>query len=841
MDNKKRDINDISIRLDYLADMASIADTDLEALSIELDDINKKIEDKDKEIEMFTPSSADYDRVKGFYQNSLDTAKNEITEFEKKLTEIDKTLEENQAYVEELSNIESNLTIKKERLTSYLINLNNTARGRQLNSYIDQTDSNIKEIEKELAEINTKKTRKINSIKVYEDKKEDLNRKIQECQEEINRYELLLSSSKYLNEHTLIKDKEKIMQTKIEEKNNLVARKNEIEHSPIYIANKIKEKINNQDNLDEILELIEELSTLALSKPYMAKVIRNGNSEKLNEEYNKLKKAQNKLLKKVKESSYSLDVLPSEDARIKDLQAIIDSKNQQRKTLEKALEANEELKTTLLANHINLQDAHKQTLNSIDDYFKGMDELVDSKELANMKLKQKKMQKVADIEEELVDRYPENISSIIRLSDNYNQQIKEIDNQIKEYEKEKKAIEVSQKEHKGYTDVIAKSLDEYKFETINNNITWLEKRLKYCNYNVKQLVNEIKQTVKRLYPKPKVEIKQQEETIKPKEIDLESITSLDIPDQEISQKDVKDSIDSLNGYLDVAQQIQGENNDKGINLDLDLRELEENYEEKEEHNPFENILNTLDNVENSKKPDEEIVRPKSPLDDLLKPLDSVELTNPLEEKKKEKKDAKITIEDLIAPLEPKKDKSLISEPNIGVQPQLEIEPPKSELINEGVTINTDKMESIEQPSGEQQIPITDEKVKVTSVEPQLKIGAPTEQAPEDTEIKVINIEPLIKEEKETSIETKNDEQQLPVPDEKMKVISVEPLQKSVEAPNEQAPEDAKIKVISAEPLFVETKGEITEQNNNDVFNGFVFEPFAKELKIDGDIRAKKIA
>ena len=211
MDNKKRDINDISIRLDYLADMASIADTDLEALSIELDDINKKIEDKDKEIEMFTPSSADYDRVKGFYQNSLDTAKNEITEFEKKLTEIDKTLEENQAYVEELSNIESNLTIKKERLTSYLINLNNTARGRQLNSYIDQTDSNIKEIEKELAEINTKKTRKINSIKVYEDKKEDLNRKIQECQEEINRYELLLSSSKYLNEHTLIKDKEKII------------------------------------------------------------------------------------------------------------------------------------------------------------------------------------------------------------------------------------------------------------------------------------------------------------------------------------------------------------------------------------------------------------------------------------------------------------------------------------------------------------------------------------------------------------------------------------------------------------------------------------------------------
>ena len=663
------------------------------------------------------------------------------------------------------------------------------------------------------------------------------------------------------------------MQTKIEEKNNLVARKNEIEQSPIYIANKIKEKINAQDNLDEILDLIEELSNLALSKPYMAKIIRNGNSEKLNEEYSKLKKNQNKLLKKVKESSYSLDVLPSEDARIKDLQAIIDSKNQQRKTLEKALEANEELKTTLLANHINLQDAHKQTLNSIDDYFKGMDELVDSKELANMKLKQKKMQKVADIEEELVDRYPENISSIIKLSDNYNQQIKEIDNQIKEYEKEKKAIEVSQKEHKGYTDVIAKSLDEYKFETINNNITWLEKRLKYCNYNVKQLVNEIKQTVKRLYPKSKVEIKQQQEIIKPKEINLESITSLEIPVQEVSQKDVTDSIDSLNGYLDVAQQIQGKKteakaDDKGINLNLDLRELEESYEEKKEsikeHSPFENILNTFDNLENSKKSDEKIVRPKSPFDDLLKPLDDVELTNPLEIKKEEKNisndlktmDSKkeqekkdtvgIKTNDSIVPLELENDKNLISEQNINVQPKLEIEPLKkdSELINEETTINNDKEEIIEQPSEEQQEPLTNEKMKVTSVEPQQKIETLNEQTPEEDKIKVINVEPLLKKEKETSIETKNDEQQIPVTDEKMKVISVEPLQKSVEAPVEtigQAPEDVKIKVISVEPLLKETKEEMTEQNNNDVFNGFVFEPFAKELKIDGDIKAKKIA
>lgn len=708
MENKtfRGSVQDIFKRLDYMAAMASLNDSDIESILIEKRQLEQEIKSLNSDIKACTPSTADLAAARNNDQVRLSTKQIELTELKDQLKIIEEDLEENKKEFLELETNENSInnTIESnskqvETFEQYKVN------SREFKNFVADNKNDIDSLKDELAKIKVDKKRVSNSISLLSDDREELVNKIDNLQEEISVIEYNLSSNKNYKESASIQNKRRMREPFIKERDEKQATLDSLLHSPVYLVHSIKENIAAKKDYDETLDLVNELYDKVLEQPYMSKTIRNANVSALESEYNDLKKKEDSLKKKISKSDYTIQKLPMEEVRTSFIEKLINLKNSQIKHHEDIIDSNKVAIKEIAGEIKTLNSSFRERTNDVNEYASLINTVEEGREKAKKKRQLDIQRNVIDTEKNIIDRLKTNIIELINQNNQEETSIDQLRTDIKSLTKESSEILNTQLKRNNYKDVIKESKDQEELESIETQIAYLSKRLEYQNYNPTQLKNEITTAMKKLYNKKKEVKKEEKVEVKPvvkkktakkakvKPIKSEKITTFDELVKESTKtiaddatKEIKESVDSFEKVADLLPvfndtQDNVETKDIDNSIDIDFDKIMNTEQKKHEENNIE--VTIKEKIEAPKE--ENVVKVEEPVKEESNEI----VANPLNEK----------LEDILID-----------------------EEPKAEVKSE-------------------KVPAKGEKLKVISVENKNMEVAETKTEVENPKLKVVSVEP----------------------------------------------------------------------------------------------------
>lgn len=783
-------VNDIFIRLDYLAAMSRLIPADKVAIVpdyinelgdeilIELADLNKAIHELDKEIKRYTPTDSDYDNVRNIYNGYLNTNRSLLTETQKQLESVENSLSAKQEQLESQLEEENSLVNKIEesqKILNVLKDNKTTTRQARTSSSVTELERNIGSLEGKLSSLRKAKARSEVAIEKLNQDKTDLTDKIIKTQEEIKHYELMVSAKKYLEDYSSIVEKKEMANDAREKKAKLVSKKNELEHTPIYLANTIKEKIQAQAPKEEVVSLFEELLAKVNDNKQMNTIIRNGNADSLKAEYSRKLQAYKALESRITKKDYRINKSEVETIREESINKAITLKKDERNALLNIVNNIENTTRTFVESYNNSQEITNDTDEKNQTYFEKIDTVDDSQDKANMKMNYQKMQKIAQAQNTITERYPEDIIALTTQKDEYNNRIKKLDEELKVLENEQHQINTQAKVRKGYVDVISKGIDEQKLAKDKNELNWLENRLRFSNYNITQLATEIRRGINSIYPE-----------VKKRETNNNAIEDLaDKPVKSPKLEGLKPAITAIENLVDKLGEIRVEpteqKKEEPIKTQVSAKDVTDS------RMTFESLLNLADQITNTSSKGEENMDLKTPTELDLNALDISFDLGDLEEEKQEQ--------------------SVVANNNT------------VPIDLETFTFDLNPQESVEQEQND--------KIKVIKVEPALKQeeapilenDKPIEQniaTAENAKIKVVNIEPLYKKEENPKIKVVKVEQLNKQQDQNVDTLIVEPKSEQKE--------------VLTETLDINSHPEQPKKEEKQ-YGEFIFSPFDKNEQL----------
>lgn len=568
---KSKFVDGIYKRLDYLADMATInKDSEYNTLELELNDLEKKIVKLQTKIKAYTPNDKDIQAAKNDDQLILTSKQTELNglkyqsnnkqdqlqEYNKELTAL---LEEEQQIVSEKSNLE----IQVQTFKKYTVN------SREFKSFVNTNLNDLDALEKKLEDIKKQQKKLYNAIDVLNKDNESLISQITIIESDIYNLENRLGSDKYYLDAVNIVDKVKFKEELEVELKEYQTRKEEIENSPVYLAKKIKDIIDSKGDYDNAISYLNKIVNIALNKPYMNVVIKNGDSKELEEKCNQLNKERARKNRQIKKTDYSLSKLPFEESRSNSLEQLINSIDKKVEMHESVIDINKTAISVLSSQVKELEEKYNQRCQDIKNYCEKVAVEADSSnKKAAQKLEAVKMQKEMDDCKSIITNYKNDIVALITANENEQKTINELKETSKIYAKEMTGIARVQSKRTNYSDLVKQAQDQVELQELNQEIAAIEARLKYKNFNVQGLKSEITQGLKKVLVKPK-----KEEKIEPKIAQISESDALKVADllkqQDDKEKDkIKEEVDSFEQTLNTIYK-------KEDNLNINMNEIVE--------------------------------------------------------------------------------------------------------------------------------------------------------------------------------------------------------------------------------------------------------------------------
>ena len=584
----------IMVRVGYLEDMASLEDLSINALLLEMSDLDNQIQTLKTDIENSTPNEADYNEAKSPYQVSLAARRAELNRYQVRLDEINSKLEEEKSELNRVILEEQKLIEEKDKIDKFVVVLDGYKKRRELKSYAESNVEEKDNIYAKLEETKNSKVRIQNSINLLIEDKDDILESINNCEEEIERLELTLASNKELEDAPSIKQKKDRLASDKQELAKLEARKKEIIESPEYLAYEIGELLDAKADYNLIKSKVIELYDLVRSKPFMSIVIRNGEVKPLQEKYADLEQSMKDLKNAISKESYVLKSLPSEDSRLSDLEKLINSKNNQIGVLKELIESNNNVILILLRQHRDLQAEYNKEMSASLDYLEQSAKL-DKITRSKMKADYTQHQNTLAEQKEIIGNYPVDVEAIIQTNRELQNLISKYEEEIENYKQEMKSLMAHKKARKPIKNYILRASHEKKLQLLKDEKVYLSKRLKYQNYTPTQLKNDIFDGLKIMYAD---ELKQEKKAPKKEEVKapLESQTIEVTPLEKVApvkeealakeevptKEEIKTEVDSFDVIGDLLNKIDLQNNkktqekeeveEKPIDLDINMEE-----------------------------------------------------------------------------------------------------------------------------------------------------------------------------------------------------------------------------------------------------------------------------
>lgn len=580
---ENKNIEAIYVRLDHLAAMAATnSDTDFESLSIEHASLKEKIAHLNLQIKLYTSTEEDFKIAKNKDQIRLSTTIAEIEEVTSKLNQLEEKLAELKNELLEINKEEELLNQTKPTLLERKNTYNSYAPNkREFNAFISEDSKDLENLENSLKNIALQKQKLHNAINYLSEEKTALETTLKALQEKSQNLEHKISSNKEYEDAKIIRDKKTLQQEYIKEKEALEKRLKEIEQTPVYLVFKIKSLIENKKGYEKILKMLDKIANIINDIPYMSTIIRNNNTKALEDEYETKVKQLAQMERKIKRGSYALKELPAESARITSLsneitfyQGLITNYEEQMQKCEKEI-------TALVSQVRSLQENFKVNQTDVEEFISSINLLESSKEQAKLQKEAKRMQNVLTIESTSIDATKSDIASLIKLFNQYQEQITICKQTIKDLEKEQNNIKVSQLRRHNYIDVIRKNKDIEQKNKLEQDIFYLENRLKYQNFNALSLLGSIKTALKNYYQiKPAENVISKKETIEPKVFEAKRENVATLPElleeqlgkniqsaPKISQEEIKASIDDVENTLAELTSIFENKNSDQMNIE----------------------------------------------------------------------------------------------------------------------------------------------------------------------------------------------------------------------------------------------------------------------------------
>lgn len=634
MNNKKNKegIKSIFLRLDHLVAMSSIEENDVEALVIELNNIEREIARLDLDIKAYTPTQDDIEVAKNRDNIKLTTKQTEKKEFDEQLTNLVEKLTKEKNELLSLEEEERNLKKQIEELTNQKTTFSNyQMKSREFKAFINDLKTSIETTEKRLAEIKAKKKHVKYSVDILNDKYREISEQIESLNIEIDNIEYkLLSTTAYENSNIIL-DKKRISESFNSQKRKLELRREQIEHNPAYIAQKIKDNIRNKRNYEKVLDLINELCSIINKKPYMNKIIRNGNITALEEEYVKLKKEVDNLEKKIAKADYSLKELPIEKIRQSSIEKLINLNKEQIAYHEQVVKDNEVAIKSLATQIRELKTDYQNRQKDVEVFRNKISSIDDSKVKAQQITELEKMDQTLKIDENIISRMMDDITTLMNRCQEERTVIEKLTAKNQSLSKELSEIMTNQLARNNYKDIIKQNKDERELQELKDKVAWISKRLAYQNYNVSQLKNEIISVLKTIYGTTNVTLHQKRSTEKKEKYQLEEKKEIKLTplsdilksedNKKITPKDVDESIKTFTKTLEFLfpkatlekTESQKENIEEEVTIDIPSFKLSNKKPRKPlcktkvvdvqslEQKPVNNMLKVI-NIDNIKKP-----------------------------------------------------------------------------------------------------------------------------------------------------------------------------------------------------------------------------------------------
>ena len=562
-------------RLDYLANMASsINENDYNTLELELNDLESKIDHLNKKIKDYTPNKTDIAAAKNDDKLILTSKNTELNDYSYQLEKIDNELSKYNLQLSDLVDQENKLTAKKNNLENQInVYKEYSVNSREFKTFIKDNLSSLEVINSELKDITNSQSRMHSAINILAEEKNTIENKMNNIKEDISSLENKLASDKYYSDSMAIIDKKKFVNELTEEVCEYESRVAEIKNSPIYLVQLIKEELDKKGDLNLSLELLKNITDLALEKPYMNITIKNGDATKLEQELNDLNKEYTKKEKNISKTDYSLSKLPIELSRTSSIEQIVNSLDQKIKTHEDVINLNTvaiKVLTNQVAELENEYQTRKVSIDNLTEVYNNSKGT--TKEIAYRKREISKMNKELDIAADIINRYKNDIADLIVDNNNEEEIIKNLKSDSKQYSKELSSIIKEQLNRSNYYDIVKQNEDKIELDALKEKIDALEFRLKYKNFNVSALKNEITIGLKKI-----LNSKSLETEAKQLEVSHDSKVQLDdLLDSKkvVSKNEVKESIDSFEQtlkflYPDNTKEVPVINMEDIVNKELE--------------------------------------------------------------------------------------------------------------------------------------------------------------------------------------------------------------------------------------------------------------------------------
>ncbi len=617
--DKRKYLDGVFTRINYLTSMASLEEPDIEALLIEYSSIIREIDELKTTINAYTPTKADLDNAKNKDQLRLSSKRSELGDLQYDLKELSKELEEKKKEFE-------NLISKINQLTSEIEHLNQEDKilsmhkplSREFKQFVADNKKNIQDLKVKVEELTLQKSRVQNSITVLSDKKTTLTDQIKMLSTSIKVIEQDLGTDKAYENVGIIKEKNLIKDNYSAKLTELEKRKVQIENTPAFLANKIKELLENSKDKQQVLSMLDKIYGQAKSQPYMSLVIRNGNTKTLLEEYETKRMAREDIEQKIRRTNYSLKELPVEKLRKTSLEKLINLYNSQITSHEELINRNNVAISSLASQVKSISTDYQQKQDLVTTYHQNFEKLPETSfDYAHKKREYEKMQNILQEIKNKITLYKENITELIKQNVEEQKIIDSLKNWIKKFNLESTEILNSQMTRNNYYDVIRRNSDMEELSQVKKDLKYIEKRSTYRNYNITTLYSEIKQGINTIFKtqnisknqkpitksktkvvlEPVKSLKKEQSEIKPVVADIptESITALDdllaksklVSDQQVpkvTKEEVQGSVDDFENTIDSFLPKE-----QSINLNIDVPTIVLEEKQKMDQNDQENL------------------------------------------------------------------------------------------------------------------------------------------------------------------------------------------------------------------------------------------------------------
>ena len=498
-----------------------------------------------KLLEEIEKMKKDYDLKTSSLLQSTNNEKNVKDELEKLKKEVDNKESLTKSQIDKMK---KELEEKESKIRKFRDDIKSSQFGLSLIKYFDDKDNSnnyaneldqkwkvqdnkIKDLEKQLTNVQIEKDNKINDLekqfqnllKEEESKTQKLNEKLKEIQNEKDK--LIKESKEQLQESQNLVNETKTKEQELEKQLKQI--KNEKENKINELRKQLEEVQNEKDKLikeskeqlQESQNLVNETKTKEQELEKQLKQIKNEKENKINELKKQLEEVQNENKKKLKDSENQSnefkDKLKKEEEKRKKIeeqlnesQNLLKEKEKKEQQLDSQLKQNENEKEKTI-NELNekLQEAKKDKEKKINDLNEQLEQMHNTlKDMENQvnrfisdinNTKFANLKKYFDKNDNLKTNYIKELETTI------NQQINKLESDLEALQKEiqKKDDEISKDKD---TFVKTKAALEKQInderensKTISNNLSQLkkdnEKQIQKLNDDITKLKNEIKQ------------------------------------------------------------------------------------------------------------------------------------------------------------------------------------------------------------------------------------------------------------------------------------------------------------------------------------------------------------